>query len=267
MADDPVSLIISSGGSVSDAREALEKNSDHDIYSGALRAVIVSDRVENIASVAEMINSEEDFRPSTALFCSSDTIESLASSKQINDFSAGFAADSIIRSLESEGLGVFRSVSDLNYSLLYDGAGIALPHISVKNEIIGIDGYSIFQDAHYRGFINDTAFTCFLHDSSPALKTPYGYAVLKDKNIDVYISEGRLRAIMHFKFETDSAYPSAVEQELITRLKSAVEYEKQTGCDFLELYKQQLTHSRKEFKNLNWKRLIENMEYTLTAEV
>ena len=266
MADNPVSLVVGDGSSLTEARTTLEKRSDHDIYAGALRAVIIGDGIGNINSAVNLVCKEEDFRPSTALFCTSNSIEEIASLKQINDFSAGFAANSIIRSLQDEGMGVVRTVADFIYAKDWRGSGIAIPCIASQGDIMEICGYNIYTDGSVRGFVSDNIFTVFLTDKA-SVSTAFGGAHLKGRRIETFIQDGTLRVLAHFEFETEAANSEAVMRELEQRLLAICDKEKQTGCDFLELYKYRLAKERQSFEKLNWQKLIENMHITTTLEV
>lgn len=266
MADNPVSIVSAEGKNLFEARENFEKSSDHDVYAGALRALITGGGITNLSDTVRLLCREEDFRLSTPVFCTDTDTAVIASSKQINDFSAGFAAESLIRSLEGEHMGRRTTVSDIVFSSFYKGSGIAVPHISENSGVLTIDGYSVYSDMEKCGFVSDAAFLCFSEDDFDIFSGEKRFS-LKKKNIEIIKNADSVYVSAYFKFDSDIPVERRERDAITRRLTDALSYAKSTGCDYLELYKYYLSKNRDDFKNTDWKRLIENMTFNVYTEV
>lgn len=271
MAEDPVSLIFATGETISEAEDKLIKSADHPLFFGGVRAVCISrDFAERgIGEFIESIKTDNKLRSESMFFVTETDAEKIVKHKAINDFTGGFAAESLLYALEEEGRIIHANLSDVFEMRSIKKVGIAVPTIDTKEDIMRFDGYAVFNKEKLIGFTDGEAsdgVNIFLNKNAAYdfYINQKKYTVRKTKeNKRAFFKDGKLHFDIEFEFECESDEISEKDiKEICGKLKSKAEAAffkvKDTGCDFLKLYRLYQKDFRFEFENANYQEQIKN---------
>ncbi|MBQ4159561.1 MAG: hypothetical protein IJD83_01385 [Clostridia bacterium] len=280
MAEDPVSLISAEGETLENAIQNLYQSADHELFFGALRAVVVGEGLakDGTERFLRYLDAQPRLRRSTAVFVTDGDLEEILEYKAINDFSAGFAADSIITTLYEEKQMRYTSIGDVMYAFSCGDAGYSVPHITVENDVMRVDGYALFTGGKMVGYTNNPSLLFFTVNGAVQRHllgaTPL-ITRLMTRSVTPEVQNGKLHIAARFVFaaETDSGAPvsaaqcKALEKKLQAQVEAALAYSKKIGCDYLELYKSRMAQSRADFDMEQWNALLPEMTYTVQVSV
>lgn len=279
MADEPVSLIRATGGNLDAAVLHLKQSADHELFFGALRAVIFGESLAktDIRTLIRYLDAQPRLRRSTAVFVTDSDLKAVVSHKAVNDFSGGFAAESIISTLYELGEMRYTSIGDILYALSYGDAGYCIPHITVKDGMLTADGYSLFVGGKSVGFTSGPAVAFFTVPHAAQQHIVNGTPLvtkLMRKTVYPKIENGKLHISAKLTFSlkqgkgTQTLQPARrkeIAAQLSAKLKGeitdALKQSRDTGCDFLELYKYRLAQSRTDFDMQNWNNMLKAMTF------
>ncbi len=280
MADEPVSLISAKGEDLEAAILNLQQSADHPLFFGAMRAVILEENFaeENILPFVRYLDTEPRSRRSTAVFVTDADLETVVKHKAVNDFSAGFAADSIITTLYEAGLVHYTSMGDVLYAVSYGDAGYPVARIAVDGDVMRLDGYALFRGGEMVGSTHNSALVCFTQKKAALRHVLNGIPIetaVKNKEIKLQERNGILYVQADFTFaaRTQDATPlragqiNILKDKLHTALTTVLEESRKLGCDFLQLYKIQMTKGRTDFDMKGWNTKISQMEFLVNVEV
>ncbi len=280
MAENPVSQIHASGKTLEEAIRRLRQSADHALFFGAMRAVVVGENLaqSGIEQFLHYLDAQPRLRRSTAVFVTDGALETIVGYKAINDFSAGFAADSIITTLYEEREMCYTSIGDVMYALSYGKAGHSVPHITVQEDVMRVDGYALFNGGRMVGYTNNPSLVNFTVDRAVqrhllgrlSLKTE-----LVKRKIMPSVENGKLHVSAQFEFvaAADSGTPVAaekcrkLEEKLASQLKAVLDYSREIGCDYPEIYKSRMAQSRADFDMEAWNALLPEMTYEVQVKV
>ncbi len=280
MAENPVSRIRAEGETLENAIQNLRQSADHELFFGALRAVVVGESLakDGAESFLRYLDAQPRLRRSTAVFVTDSDLEDIVKYKAINDFSAGFAADSIITTLYEEKEMRYTSIGDVLYALTYGDAGYSVPHITVENDVMRVDGYALFTGGRMVGYTKNPSLLFFHIDGAKQRHLLGATSVatcLTKKCITPAVVNGKLHIEAQFEFaaEADSGTPVSaahcrdLEVKLQAQTEDALAYSREIGCDYLELYKSRMAQSRADFDMDEWNALLPKMTYTVQVTV
>ena len=280
MAEKPVSLIYAEGETLENAIQNLYQSADHELFFGALRAVVIGEgsAQEGTERFLRYVDAQPRLRRSTAVFVTDNDLEAVLEYKAINDFSAGFAADSIITTLYEERQMHYTSIGDVMYALSCGNAGYSIPHITVENDVMRVDGYALFAGGKMVGYTNNPSLLFFTVDGAVQrhlLGTTPLVTRLTKRSVTPKLENGKLHLVAQFVFApaADSGAPvsaaqcKALEKKLQAQIEVALAYSKEIGCDYLELYKSRMAQSRTDFDMDKWNALLPEMTYTVQVTV
>lgn len=277
MADTPVSLIFAEGGSLSEAEERLSKSADHPLFFGGVRAVIVSENFakKGIYEFLGGLKSDYKLRSEAMFFITKSNPEEIVMHKAINDFTGGFAAESLIRSLGAEGRITASSLSDVFEMMSVKKTGLAVAAVNIDDDIMQFEGYGIFDGEGLVGFAEgDVAegINIFLNKNASvgiySDKKKYTLKKIKEKK-KARFEGGRLIFDIEFEFESELSGEGVKKAEnmLKAQAESAFEMVRESGCDFLELYRIYQKDYRYEFETADYKKQLKNSEATINIKV
>lgn len=294
MADSPVSYISASGQTLSEARKNLILSANHQLFYGSLRVLIIEDDYANdgIGEFLDYILSTSEHRTSVTLVTSSSNPRDIVEYRAINDFTGGFAAEGIIRTLRSQRLMSGCALSDVCEARANKQVGFVLPDILVEDGIMSIRGYSVFDRDKKTAFLGSehtAALNYLLSKNAVGEYTLYlqdgGYflcrAEMIKREIDIDENEnGRLGARADFDFDIKLSAPMNVqisqtdklmaENMLKDRIKAEIDAVIQLAvsekCDFLRLYKPYQAKYRRQFHETDWREKIGNIELDVNVK-
>ncbi len=287
MSDTPVRYIAASGSTLSEAKQNLMLSADHRLFYGGMRVIIIGNEYasDGIGEFVDYILSTPDHRTSVSIVTSSSQPREIVEYKAINDFTGGFAAESIIRTLQTQNLMASYALSDVCEARSQGQVGFILPDIQINDEVMSISGYSIFDydkkistlGSEYTAPLNymlsrraSGQYTLYTEDGGYFAAT----AEMIKKIIDVYEDEnGRLNVRAAFEFDITVSPASGkrmtsedeefIKGKLTQTIKSEVEsllaLSKSARCDFAELYKSYQTKQRQRFYEVDWRQKIADM--------
>ncbi len=282
MAEDPVSLLYTTGENLENAVENLHRSADHELFYGALRAVLIGDSLgkKDIYPLVRYLDAQPRLRRATAVFTTDGDIEEIVTYKAINDFSGGFAADSIVSTLYQRGEMRAASIGDILYARSLGDAGYCIPHITLREDTMQIDGYTLFRGSQAVGFTESKAIPFFTVKNAAQQHIVDGQPLttkLNKKRILPKIQDNKLHIDVAFTFAlaqgqgADTLKPARhkdARQRLKSKLKTEVEdalaLVRETQCDFLEIYKSQMAQSRADFDMKTWNKLLKTMTYSVS---
>ncbi len=280
MADEPVSLLSAKGTDLETAVFHLQQSADHPLFFGAMRAVVLEEKFaeENILPFLRYLDAEPRSRRSTAVFVTDADLESVVKHKAVNDFSAGFAADSIITTLYEAGLVHYTSMGDVLYAVSYGDAGYPVARIAVNDEAMRLDGYALFRGGKLVGSTKNPALVCFTQKKAALQYVINGIPIeaqVHSREIDLQERDGKLyvRATFNFLAKTQSTIPPTkaqteiIKEKLQRGLRGVLEESRALGCDFLGLYKTKMTEGRANFDMERWNQMISQMDFDVDVEV
>lgn len=290
----PVSFISASGDSLPDAVSALERSADHKLFYGGMRAVVIGDLYarEGVGEFMRYLRSEQNQRMSVDVFTSESEPKEIVKYKAVNDFSGGFAAESLIHSLEERGLAVRTTLGDVMTAAAEGSVGFAVPNILIEDEIMRINGYSIFDGERKVGFLGEQyslPLCCFLGVRASEsclvdIKQRSGVIEADMLSRRIYVEEdldGRLCVSADFTFNLTAAdiesgglapkeeetVKKQVKAQLCGTIESVLELSKDYGCDFLGLYKIYQKKHRAKFYNTDWRTAVSDMRYSVCVNI
>ncbi len=293
MASDPVNMLSAEGGNLHDAVSALQRSADHKLFYGGMRAIVIgsSYAVNGIGEFARYIRSTPEQRMSVDVFTSENEPQEIVKYKAVNDFSGGFSAESIMRTLESENLAPRCTLGDVLAALAEEQVGFAVPNIAIEDEIMRINGYSIFSGETKIAFLGAEQISPLGFFVSPHGKGRYyadagGRTVtveaqMTQKTVHVEESvDGQLSVAASFTFDMavsdigsaglsqqeTEAVKVGVAQQIAQSAESLLALSKNYGCDFLGLYKIYQTKHRARFYTIDWPDKIRNMQYAVDVQ-
>lgn len=268
MADKPVSLIYAHGKDFSQASERLKKSADHPLFFGGIRALVVGKELarNGIEELIESVKDNYKIRSESMFFVSMGNVENIVTHKAINDFTGGFAAESLLNSLAEEGEIFCVTLSDIFEMLSVGKTGIAVSCINVDADIMSFEDYAIFDGGKMiettqgnvsKGinmFLNDKSSFDFYIDGQK-------YTVRKTaQKKEAFLNSEDLFFDIGFFFEGEFGKNEEVKNKIETYLSeyanSAFEETKTLGCDFLNLYRLYQKKYRYEFESAPYKEQI-----------
>lgn len=280
MAENPVSRIRAEGETLENAILNLRQSADHELFFGALRAVVVGESLakDGAESFLRYLDAQPRLRRSTAVFVTDGDLDEIVEYKAINDFSAGFAADSIITTLYEEGEMRYTSIGDVLYALSYGNAGYSVPHITVQDDVMRVDGYALFTGGKMVGYTKNPSLLFFNVDGAAQRHLLGSIPLvtrLTKRSVTPTVENGKLHITAQFAFaaEADSGTPVGaarcrdLEGKLQAQIEEALAYSRETGCDYLELYKSRMAQSRADFDMDAWHALLPAMTYEVQVTV
>lgn len=293
IASDPVNMLSAEGENLHDAVSALQRSADHKLFYGGMRAIVIGDSYAEggIGEFARYIRGTPEQRMSVDVFTSESEPQEIVKYKAVNDFSGGFSAESIMRTLESEALAPRCTLGDVLAALAEQQVGFAVPNIAIEDEIMRINGYSIFSGEKKIGFLNAEQISPLGFFLSPHAKGRYyadagGRTVtveaeMTQKTIHVEESaEGQLSVAASFTFDMEvsdlgsaglsqqetETVKAAVAQQIAQSAETLLALSKSYGCDFLGFYKVYQTKHRAKFYTIDWPDKIRNMQYAVDVQ-
>ncbi len=284
MAENPVSLLRAEGASLQEAAQHLRQSADHELFYGALRAVVLGEGLteHGILPLLRFLDAQPRLRRSTAIFTTDADMESIVRYKAINDFSGGFAADSILSTLDALGELRYTGIGDVLYALTYENAGHCIPHISMRDGVMCLDGYTLFLGDKAVGFTDNPAVSCFLCKNATVPQLFGGVpltAKLKSRTVTPTVRDGVLTVDADFTFallqnkdadtlksERLQEAKTQITQALQTELEAALADVQATGCDYLGLYQYRLTQGRSDFDMQQWNAMLKTMRFRVRVE-
>lgn len=285
MAENPVSLLSADGNNLESAVTHFKQSADHELFFGALRAMILGEELAkaDIQTFLHFLDAQPRLRRSTAIFVTDSSFDDLIAHKAVNDFSGGFAAESILTTLDELGEMRYTSIGDVLQSFTYTDAGYTIPHITIENDAMRIDGYCLFTGKKAVGFTDSPAVAFFTMSNASQQHIYNGTpltASLTGKTITTEVQDNHLHITAKLSFDlrqgkgTDTLMPERRAQaakQIRARLEkevyAALVLSRDTGCDFLELYKWRLTQGRADFDMQAWNELIKDMTFDVYVEL
>lgn len=293
IASDPINMLSAEGENLHDAVSALQRSADHKLFYGGMRAIVIGDSYAEggIGEFARYIRGTPEQRMSVDVFTSESEPQEIVKYKAVNDFSGGFSAESIMRTLESEALAPRCTLGDVLAALAEQQVGFAVPNIAIEDEIMRINGYSIFSGEKKIGFLNAEQISPLGFFLSPHAKGRYyadagGRTVtveaeMTQKTIHVEESaEGQLSVAASFTFDMEvsdlgsaglsqqetETVKAAVTQQIAQSAETLLALSKSYDCDFLGFYKVYQTKHRAKFYTIDWPDKIRNMQYAVDVQ-
>lgn len=260
MADKPVSLIYGEGETLSSAEERLEKSADHPLFFGGIRAVVINERYAKDGIFEFIRGLEKDYklRSESMVFITKSDPEKIITHKAINDFTGGFAAESLLKALNDEGKISYVTLSDLFEMMAVKKAGIAVSVVETNDDILSFEGYALFdKEGKMIGFSSDEVskgITLFLNAAAKTefYKDGYKYEIKKTKQkLNIKKENGKtvLYAVMEFDSGgAEDKIKRFSEEEILNAIKKAFEKAQEENCDFLNLYRIYQKKYRYEFE-------------------
>lgn len=288
MADSPVSYISASGQTLSDARKNLILSANHQLFYGSLRVLIIEDDYakEGIGEFLDYILSNSEHRTSVTLVTSSSNPRDIVEYRAINDFTGGFAAEGIIRTLQAQRLMSGCALSDVCEARANEQVGFVLPDILVEEGIMSIRGYSVFdrdKKIATLGSEHTAALNYLLSKNAIGEYTLYlqdgNYFSCKAEMIKREIDadendDGTLCARVSLEFDIKLSAPMNVqisqedkamvqnmlEEKIKAEIEALMRLAVSERCDFLRLYKSYQTKHRRRFYETDWREKMGNAQ-------
>lgn len=286
MAENPVSLIYAEGKSIAEAEERLQRSADHPLFFGAVRAVVVSEKLaqEGVYEFLKSLEGDYKLRSESLFFVTKDEPKKIVSHKAVNDFSGGFAAESMLENLESDGKIVCVDISDMFEMLCEKKIGIACACIDVEDDIMSFDGYAIFDGEKVICFTNEEetdGINMFLNEDSSLECYENGIkcSVKKRREKKEVFADGeRLEFDFDFEFECSVSpenisdeearlIEEKIEERIEKCINSTLTRAKETGCDFLNLYLIYQKNNRYEFEQADYRKMIKEATTNVDVKV
>ena len=294
MADKPVSYISAQADSLYEASKKLALSADHKLFYGGIRALVIGNEYADsgVGEFLDYLNTLPDHRSNVSVFTSSANARDIVEYKAVNDFSGGFAAESIVSTLQSQNAMINCSLSKILEAKL-QGVGFVLPDIEISDGVMNVNGYSVFDGEKkilHTDALSGAALNYILSKKAragymvtvPGVGEFEAYAQMVKKSIDVFEDAGgRLCARLSFVFDITMSVPGdeylTYEQTqqikmdvcdvIDKQINEVLNTAKEQGCDFLELYKAYQTKKRARFYNLDWEKMISEMNISTEVSV
>ena len=294
MADKPVSYISAQADSLYEASKKLQLSADHKLFYGGIRALVIGNEYasDGIGEFLNYLQTLPDHRANVSVFTSSEDARDIVEYKAVNDFSGGFAAESIISNLQSQNSMINCSLSKI-LEAKTERVGFVLPDIEISDDVMSVNGYSVFDGEKNLLHIDEFSGAALNYILSKKARSGYMievsnvgefevYAEMVKKNIDVFEdADGELCVDMSFVFDItmSAAGDKRLTHEQTQQIKKQVcglidnqinevlNTAKEQGCDFLELYKAYQTKKRANFSNLDWNKMISAMNISTNVSV
>lgn len=290
MADNPVNYIGARAPTLPGAIQSLRMSADHTLFYGGMRAVVIGESYarEGCGEFFDYISTLPDCRSSVNVFTSSSDPRLIVGFKAVNDFSGGFAAESIVHTLGGEEMMTGCTLSDIWEARAYRQVGFAVPDIEINDDVMSVSGYSIFNHDRKIGSLGAAKGTSLNYITGKSAKGSYNIAVsresmyavktdMKKRYIDVYESGGTLHADISLLFDITVTPPksgtaaegsteyikSRTEEIISDEVNEIFDAAKQYGCDFLKLHKSYQRKNRSKFDTLDWQSMISDMDFSV----
>jgi len=277
-----------------EASKKLVLSADHKLFYGGIRALVIGNEYADsgVGEFLDYLNTLPDHRANVSVFTSSENARDIVEYKAVNDFSGGFAAESIVSTLQSQNAMINCSLSKILEAKL-QGVGFALPDIEIADGVMGVNGYSVF-DGEKKIFHIDALSGAGLNyilskkarEGYMAVVPDVGefevYCEMVKKDIDVFEgADGRLCTDISFVFDIVMSVPGDeyltheqtqqikrnVSDIINKQINDILNIAKEQGCDFLELYKAYQTKKRARFYKLDWKKMISEMNISTNVSI
>lgn len=286
ISDTPVRYISSSGNSLQEAKTNLLLSADHKLFYGGMRIVVIGNEYakKGVGEFIDYILSTPDHRTSVSVVTADSAPKDIVEFRAVNDYTGGFAAESIIRTLQTQNMMIDCSLADICNARTLVQAGYVVPHIQIADDVMHIGGYSIFdRDKKIAHLSSDHTFALNYLLSKKASAT---YAIEKvegefvvvkadmtKKKFDIDETDDTLNVYASFEFDitvpTTGKHMDAERKELIktnvermikSQIDSTLSEAKANQCDFVGLHKIYLTDNRSKFSQIDWRKKISEMQ-------
>ncbi len=272
MADKPVSLIYGKGENLSEAEEKLEKSADHPLFFGGIRAVVIDERYakDGIFEFVRGLEKDYKLRSESMVFVTEGDPEKIITHKAINDFTGGFAAESLLKALNDEGKISYVTLSDLFEMMAVKKAGIAISVVDTNDDILSFGGYALFNKDGKMIDLADNevseGITLFLNDVAETEFYKDGYKhEIKKINQKLSVKKENGKTLLYVKMEFDSGSADEkikrfAEEKITNAIKKAFKKAQDENCDFLNLYRIYQKKYRYEFEKSGYGGLLKDWE-------
>lgn len=293
--DTPVHYISAEGDSLAKAAQGLVRSADHRLFYGSIRIIIIGEQYANegIGEFLDYLSTTPEHRTSVSIITSPAEPREIVEYNAVNDFTGGFSAENIIRTLQTQHLMISCSLSDISEARVQEQVGFLLPDMHIQNGVMSVGGYSIFDQDRKIGFLPaDFSYAINFLSGKKArgqyttISSDGGHfsvsAELKkrtvnieenpdgilDVNVDIDVdlnvkpadSEGLTNSEIEFiKSDTSEKIKSETLQLL--------NIEKEKACDFLGLYKSYQKKNRRRFYNIDWREKISSMDTNVNVKI
>lgn len=288
------SVLHSSGSTFLEAREALNRASDHLIYLGTTRAVAFTKSMaeKGIEEYINRIRGEADYRKSIQLITTSTEPMEFITDQTDNETSVGDAVESTLDSNVEIGEYLQVTVGDVVETLAIDQVGFFLPEMNLVGNEITLTGYSIFQGDQGIGIVptkESKGMILLLHEKPVVYYTVHfkdtHYAIsveLKKRTIEATYENGKICFDVSFQFKAIVHYmdhfikitekelgelTALLNEQVIEDIRKATETSQvQFSSDYLSFYKYFRARYSSEFQKMNWNKKYPSAEISIGAK-
>lgn len=290
------SIVVAKGKTLSDARDDFNRKTVKELFLGAARILVFTDRMsENgIEEYLNRLRGQTDYRKAISLSTTSTDPMEILNNTPENVTSIGFAIESDLDTLVSDGTSFTMNIGDALRVLAVKGPGFLVPDIKIVEDKMTLNGYTVFnKEAKKIGFIPAESRKGIVYFLNP--KSVFFYDVvydgkryvirlrLNEKNIKPIYKDGKLTLNIDADFSAEIEFADKMEfmdDKTLTDIKK--ELEKQTRidltdavntsqktfhCDYLNIYEYFRAAYNDEFYKLDWSDVYSKAQVNIKTKV
>lgn len=286
---------ISKGNTFAEARDDFNRKSVKEIYLGAGRILIFTDRMSKngIEEYVNRLRGQIDYRKSISIATTDAEPEDIIKIKPENATSVGFAIESNFDNLIQNGTSFPVNIGDILQIMAVKKVGFLLPNINIKEKKTILTGYSVFKNEKKIGEIpanNRMGVVFLLNNKSEFYYNIYQSnkkylvkVILTNKDIKPVYTNNQLAFNVNMKFnmiinlidkmdpisqEDYTSIGKKVEELTKEKIKQAIDTsQNKYECDYLNFYKYFRIYYLKEFEKADWSELYSKAKINIITHV
>jgi spore germination protein KC len=284
-------LVTGMGSSYIEARENIDRSADNPIFLGAVQTIILTESLaySGIEDYMLRVRQTPEYRKTLDVVVTPTEPVTLMNYEPENEQTAGFAIESLIKSLVDSGQTFDFSLGDLLGIIASRNKCFLLHNVALKDSITVI-GYSIFDNGICTGFIpiEESKGVLFLKADAPQ---PYyniyfsaGSAAIRvrsaAKDIRPYYNDGKISFDLSFDIsaqvlslssnikiseQTRQEIESELEAKVLDDLSKAIMTSQSSGCDYLDFHTFFRIRYPEEANNMDWKEEYKSAAFNISV--
>ena len=287
-------ILIGEGKNFEEARHSYLRKNPDDVFLGAVRAVVFSDRYakNGIEEYLNRIRGIGEYRKTISLFTTSEELVDIFDAKALSIDNVGFNIEHLSSQMVKNGIDNEKTIAEIIEDSQVKNTGYLLDNLDIVKKGIEVTGYSVFKDNKKVGKISvdkmkgnnyiliKDAEAVYTNDIEGVTATLT--AKTENKKIAVYYDNKDITfnikislkceilntsKLIKIEDEQTKELEKKISEKVSDDISQAIETSKtEYGCDYLYFYKYFRAKYNSDFKNMNWNEKYKEAKFNIEVK-
>ncbi|GAA0740569.1 Ger(x)C family spore germination protein [Clostridium oceanicum] len=289
--------VVAKGTDYKHARKNFDYSNPYPTFLGATRVAVFGKNLaeEGIIAYVNRINKIYNYRKTLLTVVSRESPEKLLNMKPEGDIAVGFLVDNMVKTLDKQGLALYKSVGDILTDVAMGKVGYLLPYIGIEDNEIKYLGIAVMKDSKLQGVIESkrSEGVMYLLSKKPQITEEmsldkklsniiYFINSIKKRKIDAKILNGRLcltvdldiSSKLQYQYYLNNISESEMKKlqkmlsyKVKTQVEEAIKISQKYKCDYLNFYKAFKGKHPKQLGTIDWEKQYPYADVKVNASV